>query len=974
MLFRYLLLAAVLICLQSISAELPKKIEIGKNTDLKLSGDNTVIVVDADASKVTRFAAKELQDFLSQVLGKTVNISSQPGNGVNLYIGLGSFAREKGLKREDLSKDGFFIKRYGNDICIAGRDDAKADPEKLLKTSGVWGMMHERGTVFAVYDFLERFAGVRFYFPGELGTIVPKKASLQLPKINIIEKPDFIKRYYSAFWDGEYFEGENRKATINPKKNLNMYRRRVSTVEIPCTHGIANAFNLQARFFKDHPEYFALTNAGIRDPKHLCWSSPVMEEIYQDIKAYLTGRPAAERGVGIQNTKKPHWHFAHFIDKYVDIFPEDGMLMCQCEKCKKKYEPERGRTGISTELIWNNVINWAQRLKDEKIEGTLCMAAYVPYKEMPRKQIPDNVLLLVCDTGPWAVDTEAGEKGLALTKAWKEKTNHKVQLWNYAYKGYGAWKMTGIPAYTPKAIGKYYKKVAPYACGAFMESESDRFLYFYMNNYILCKVAWDNQADYEAILDEHYQLMYGDAAPIMQKIMEEFEEICTKQIVGRIIETDVGPVASVPSDSEVWNKIYTPAKLADITARFDKAAKIVKPDSLEAKRIDLFRREYLNPLLAESSRFQNQTKAVRGLRFNMIYPIQLIASNTNKQPAEKRVATTIRAKYSEDSLIFTVDCEEPRMADIIAPDRAADFKDAYFDNCVEILLNPSGDRVNYYHLVVTSAGCLTDYQWKKVGKTGATPNIAWNSGAQIKVTPAEKGFSMEVSIPLKNLPGLKKEGFPVNFGRNRLLKGYEHFSDMYVWSPYSDGFHDIDSYGTMTPGDREVVYDGGFDIVKPYGKNGTHWGSHKNGKYHGWIATNPKTGNAKIELDDKVFFSAPRSMKITALNGKGADVQQYYWYKTIKPNTKYKISYMIKLDNVKPVSRGGGIFFNVVDSGNNFFPQRNWLSGTQDWACMSFDFKTKDKPIHKHARFEIKMLNCTGTAWVDNISIEEVIE
>lgn len=115
-------------------------------------------------------------------------------------------------------------------------------------------------------------------------------------------------------------------------------------------------------------------------------------------------------------------------------------------------------------------------------------------------------------------------------------------------------------------------------------------------------------------------------------------------------------------------------------------------------------------------------------------------------------------------------------------------------------------------------------------------------------------------------------------------------------------------------------------------------------------------------------------MKITAITGKRAGLKQSYQGKGIKPNTRYRISYMIKLDNVKPLRKGGGVFFNVVDCGNNFFPRKNWLSGTQDWTGMYFEFKTKDKPIRDHAGFEIKMLYCTGTAWVDNISVEEITE
>ena len=975
MFIRCLLLLALLGGFAAFSAELPRKIEIGKNADLAITGDKTVIVVEPSASKVTRFAAKELQKILSQILGQKIPVSARPGKGVNLYVGLGESAREKGLKGEDLARDGFFIRRRGSDICLAGRDDPQADPEKLIRTSGVWGMMHERASVFAVYDFLERFAGVRFYFPGELGTVVPKKKALKLPEIDIVERPDFDKRMYSAFWDGEYFEGENRKAVVNPHKNLNFYRRRASTTAAPpCTHGLSNAFNLAARFYKTHPEYFALTRTG-RNPLHLCWSSPVTEEIYQDIKAYLTGRPASERGVGAPNTKKPHWHFAHFIGKYVDIFPADGMVLCECPKCRAAYQPERGRLfAMATELVWNNVINWAERLKREKIEGFLCMPAYVPYKDLPKRKIPDNVLVMVCDVGPWAMDTAAGNKGTALIKAWTEKIGRKVQLWNYAYKNYGAWKMTGIPAYTPKAIGRYYRNIAPYARGAFLESESDRFLYFYMNNYIFCKVAWDNRADYEGMLAEHYRLMYGPAAGIMRKIMEEFEELCTKRIVGRIIDTPDGPAASVPSDNEIWSKIYPPRKLADLTARFDQAAKLFSPGSLEARRIELFRREYLGPLLAESSRFREHTRAARGLRFDMRYPIRLIPWKHDPKKCPTPVRTSIRARYTDDALVFTIDCEEPKMDEVRTAKRPADDPDAFMDNCVEIMLDPDGDRKIYYHWVVTSAGVVTDYRWKRVGKTGSRPENAWNSGASAKVTRTPEGWRAELAIPLKSLPDLKKSGFPVNFGRSRVLKNSQPNQELYIWSPCVDGFHDVDNFGVMTPGDREVVIDGGFDHLPSAGRIGRSlgWGERRNGRFCGWLAGGPEP--ILCERDDKVFFSAPYSMKLASDSGKNLSLFQHFAEGGLKPNTKYRISCMLKLDNVKPVKRGGGVVLNLVDCRNNFFPRHAWPAGTQDWTRMSFDFKTADKPLRGKGVIEIKMLFCTGTAWVDNVSVEEIAE
>src|SRR5204863_97621 len=57
----------------------------------------------------------------------------------------------------------------------------------------------ERGSLNAVHEFL-RMQGVRWYFPGELGEIVPKKPTIELPAIDKTIRPDFVLRYpYQMF-------------------------------------------------------------------------------------------------------------------------------------------------------------------------------------------------------------------------------------------------------------------------------------------------------------------------------------------------------------------------------------------------------------------------------------------------------------------------------------------------------------------------------------------------------------------------------------------------------------------------------------------------------------------------------------------------------------------------------------------------------------------------------------------------------
>ena len=174
----------------------------------------------------------------------------------------------------------------------------------------------------------------------------------------------------------------------------------------PCCHGL-NGFNFLERFGKSHPEYFALLDNGQRHnnpamphPGQLCLTSGITEEIYQDIKAYLQGRPASERGAVAFG--KSAWAFTTFRKPYVDVMPQDSFYPCKCDKCQAAFTSE---TYYASKLVWGNVIDWAERLKQDGVEGQLNMMAYHPYRGIPQRAIPDNVNVMVAETGPGAKPT-----------------------------------------------------------------------------------------------------------------------------------------------------------------------------------------------------------------------------------------------------------------------------------------------------------------------------------------------------------------------------------------------------------------------------------------------------------------------------------------------------------------------------------------------------------------------------------------
>ena len=160
---------------------------------------------------------------------------------------------------------------------------------------------------------------------------------------------------------------------------------------------------------------------------------------------------------------------------------------------------------------------------------------------------------------------------------------------------------------------------------SFMMGEMDDMLDA-LNVYVFSRVAWDPSVDVDAILEEHYRLMYGTAAKDIQSIFEKLEDIWLDRICGNTVNTSVGPKNLTPSEFEIWTDIYSPAKVEKLLAKADVAAAKVTPGSIEARRVALVRTEILERLARHSREYIDglsveREKAARAAR----NPVNLVA-------------------------------------------------------------------------------------------------------------------------------------------------------------------------------------------------------------------------------------------------------------------------------------------------------------------------------------------------------------
>ena len=975
-----------------------KVIKIGKDAAMTLNRENVEIVTAPTANKVVQFAARELKTFLDSALSADIKIVNAPTAGKKHFFIGKEFAGDCSFDEKKLFRDAFYIITKGDGIYIGGIDSEKAFPEKQLQYT-IWNQYYERATLFGVYDFLERFAGVRFYFPGELGTIVPKTAAIKVPQIEIFDFPDYDFRRYSMY-QGKWmdvpkspaakarYEKYRSRAKFNQKrmvngvwlktapndfrneeKNLAFYRYRMETFMEPNCHGLARYCYIK-RFGKTNPEYFALMDNGQRHcseslphPGSICYSSGVVEEIYQDAKSFLLGEKADKRGVLTLHTGKPGWDPSAAQKGYFNIMPQDSYYRCHCDKCAKKFG-----TGVNyaTEFMWQFTADIANRLKKEGVPGKVTQMAYRPYRAVPKVDIPDNVSVMVAEIGPWAQYNPEGQKrDYAELAAWAKKVApNRIYLWNYVGKNdSSSSNLPDIPAPTHKAMALYYKSLEPLNIrGAYLESETDRYINNYLMYYLYGKLAWDNKVDTDAIIAEHHKLMFDQAAPVMATIFDDFEKLWLSRVVAKQAETPRGPLISSPPESELWNDIYSARVIDSFRQRFDEAEKLTAGNKLARARVRIFRNEWLEPLAAARAKYIENSSAVSSFGFVPGKDFHLRPFVTGKQaPAGELVDTKVHVSFGNNALRIAFECEEPNFEHIQATKRERNDPNVWQDSSVEVFIDPTGEGKGYYQLILNAEKSLTINKTVLNGSIGKHVGTI-KAGVYTAVTRTKNGYRAAMSIPLKQLEGFDAAKAKFNFCRNRILKVRKAYHKLYTWSPFVKRFNDSENFGKIVSGDKSAnaVDQGDFTLAM-------------RGRWLGqWFHSGKLPENQSIERDTREYFSWPASIKLV----NDSDKQLYFtqYLTKLEPDSEYEFTCMVKYKDVKrsASSTGGGVRININPEKNLWAPKTG-MTGTSNWTRIKYQFKTTAKTNNPHrAYMRIYLLGATGTVWVDDVKIVKI--
>ena len=455
----------------------------GKTLTLTNDGKSEyTIVLTRDASPSEKHAAKELQKYLSMISGVAIPIyrDNEKISGPMILVGDGPLLRQidSNIDIDDLGDEGFIIRTRTPHIIIAG---GKA-----------------RGTMYAVYSFLEDVLGCRWY-THEISHI-PSINTIRVETLDIKEKPAFVQRLLNA--RDAYTEPDwAARNKVNSGSNLGVTRG--GTVVYQGGHTTYHLVSPYT-YFNDHPEYYSLLNGSRQwEYAQLCASNPEVAGIAaRSILDWIEMDPS---GVAY------------------NVGQEDWSNYCLCSECSAINDREESAAGTNIHLV-NAVAEKVEKVFPDKNVGTFAYS----YTEKPPKYLRtrDNLAIRLaiiqgCDAHP----LEQCPQNAAVAenvKGWAAVCDH-IYIWDYT-NDFSHLLLPFPNWWSNHEDLKLFNRIG--IDGVFMQgcSFTESGAMEELQVYVQAKLLWNPDRDVWAIVDEFLNGYYGPAAPAMRSYVDLFQD------------------------------------------------------------------------------------------------------------------------------------------------------------------------------------------------------------------------------------------------------------------------------------------------------------------------------------------------------------------------------------------------------------------------------------------------------------------
>jgi hypothetical protein len=476
-----LVLCLSLLSIAAISAEATAGLVIKQKQPFK-------IIYPAKALPVEKTAASELAVYLEKTTGAKPQILAESASGDasgDAYIGQCAFTRQQKFYQKELKQEGFQVTVDNGKLFIYGNDQ-DGDPYSSSICTG---------TLFGVYDFIEKELGVAWLWPGELGEDIPSPREIALNDSSRLETPGFMIRSMKF--------GYMKYEPDQLKKDLSVWAKRMKMSWVPrAWFGHSwDYYIFRTGADKAHPEWLALVN-GVRRKPHCCTSNKEFRDYV--VEQCLTNKTNKQMSI-------------------VSISPSDGGGFCECDACRaldpKGTDYTKSIPNLS-DRYWNYANYVAKEVKKRNSNLGVGMFAYTAYSNPPTNisKFEDNVYVSFTFSEAYFVKPEQKKRYYEMIDCWKSKG---VKIVGREYWGMHYWLDL------PYLFTRQIKDAMPYLYDrgliAMYGESGINFATQGPNYFLTTQLMWNPHANADKIMERYYQ-GFGPAAAAIRKYYDCFEQ------------------------------------------------------------------------------------------------------------------------------------------------------------------------------------------------------------------------------------------------------------------------------------------------------------------------------------------------------------------------------------------------------------------------------------------------------------------
>ena len=434
------------------------------------------ICVSESASPSERRGAEELQKFVEEMSGARLPIitDAEKPEGDLVLVGNSNLIQKLGLRIpfERLGSEGFVLRTEGSHVVIMGG--------------------RQRGAMYGVYTFLEKL-GCR-WFARDL-SVIPKNPTLTVEPLDESQKPAFEYRepYFTEAFDKDWAA---RNKTNGSSTNLDQ-----STGGKVGYYPFVHTFNRilpPDKYFKDHPEYYALVDGKRRG---------------QDAQLCLTNPDV--RRLAIETVLE--WIEQHPEASIYSVSQNDCEGWCECDNCRRIEQEEGGAHSGPILRFVNAVAAEVAKKHPEKLIDTLAYS----YSEAPPLKVRPlpNVRIRICPIDACEAHPYERCKNDAYfikhLREWSQITN-QLYIWHYVtnfihylipFPNFDE-LAADIPMYQKHGVVGIFLEGNASATGGGENAE--------LRCYVMARLLWNTNVDVNGIINEFMAAYYGKAARPMR--------------------------------------------------------------------------------------------------------------------------------------------------------------------------------------------------------------------------------------------------------------------------------------------------------------------------------------------------------------------------------------------------------------------------------------------------------------------------